>query len=606
MGILLSAQNLSKSFAGKTLFTKLSCGVEDGYRVGLIGPNGAGKSTLVKILVGELDPDSGTVTKRRGLRIGYLEQLPQFKKDATIWDVLQSKLDHPDDKIGEMYEWLGKLDLMQFGEYSLASALSGGWQKRLALARELITEPDVLFLDEPTNHLDIPSILWLEEFIANQNIATVTITHDRLFLQRVSNQVFDLDPRNPNGLLIVNGDYVKYLETKEILMGQQQSIEEKKKNTLRRETEWLRRGAKARQTKQKARIERAGDLKDEVQDLSQRNSVKNLKIDFGENAKQPKKLVELKNVDLKLGEQQMFQDLSFIVSPQTRLGLIGENGAGKSTLVKLIVGQLQPTAGSVQLADNLEISYFEQNKETLIKNKSLLQNICPEGDYVNFQGHFIHARSYLYKFKFQPYQLDLPVSQLSGGEQSRLRLAQMMLTKAGILVLDEPTNDLDMETLEVLEEALKEFNGAVILISHDRFFMDQVATEIMAIHNFGNGPRAIEKFADYLQWEAWFEKQKERLTSSAVTEAPLPVVTEEVSAVKRKASYKEKLEWQTLEQEIATLEGRLQSLQVRIADPEVVSNANELQALCLEAEEVEKTLTHRYERWSVLAPLFTE
>jgi ABC transport system ATP-binding/permease protein len=602
MAVLISAQSLSKSFSGKQLFKDISFGIDEGQRIGLIGPNGAGKSSLVKILIGELKADSGLVTKRKGLKVGYLDQLPQFSADATIYSVMESSVENPDEEIGDIYEWLGRLDLIRFGEHEKANNLSGGWQKRLALASQLIKKPDVLFLDEPTNHLDMQSILWLEEFISNQQIATVTITHDRLFLTRVANVILDLDPRNPEGLLVVNGDYVKFLESKELILSQQRSIEEKMKNTFRRETEWLRRGAKARQTKQKARIERAGDLGDNLKEVSARNANKALKIDFGDPEKQPKKLVELKNVSLNFTEKAFFKDINLIVSPQTRLGLIGSNGAGKSTFIKLIVGKITPTQGSVTLAERLDVSYFEQNKETLEFEKSVLKNICPEGDYVSYQGKFIHARSYLYKFKFHTNQLDLPVAQLSGGEKSRLRLAQMLLSNAGLIILDEPTNDLDIETLEVLEDALTEFSGAVILISHDRYFMDQVASKILYIDDRStSGTRQLEYFSDYLQWEEWIENTK--FVEKVEKTEPIKI-SESTPAPKKKIGFKEKNEWSNLETEIAALEAKIASLQSELSTPAVLSSSSKLIELTKDLESQQKALELKFERWAELAPLF--
>jgi ATP-binding cassette subfamily F protein uup len=605
MAILISTQNLAKSFAGKTLFKNLSFGINEGDKAALVGPNGAGKSTLMKILMGIVEPDNGQVIKKKSLKIGYLDQKPEFKATDTLFSVLADQLEHPDEELGAIYEWLGKMDLLQFDENSLATSLSGGWQKRLALARELIKGPELLMLDEPTNHLDISSILWLEEFLVSQNVTVFMITHDRLFLQRTCTKVYDLDPHLKQGLLVSEGDYVQYLENKEQLRAQQQSTQEKMTNTFKRETEWLRRGAKARQTKQKARIERAGDLKEDLQDLSAMNRQKIVGIDFGESGRQPKKLIELKNVFKSFGSQNILKDFSYIISPNTRLGLIGDNGVGKSTLVKLITGVETPDSGTITQGDAVTVSYFEQNKQTLDPSKSLLRNIASEGDYVDFQGKFIYAKSYLQRFLFHTEQMDLPVAQLSGGEQSRLRIAQMMLTTSSVLILDEPTNDLDIETLAVLEESLKDYNGAVILITHDRYFMDQVATEIMAMNKDENDQRHIQKFADYLQWESWFENNKDKKP-----EKPAPVATKiEVVETptkmekKKKVSFKDKTDWENIEKEIAELEQRLESLKHQISDSQNASNPKKLLELTNELASAEALLEAKFERWAELDAL---
>jgi ATP-binding cassette subfamily F protein uup len=383
--LLLNTHKLSKSFAGKTLFKDVSLGIEDGERVGLVGPNGAGKSTLLRIISGQTEADSGDVTTKKGLRMGFLEQTPQFGKDETILDAILSKGDYH-DIVGPAYEWMAKLELSQFGDDFKVSELSGGWKKRVALARELVLAPELLLLDEPTNHLDVSSILWLEEFLAQAPFATLIITHDRLFLQRVTNKIFDLDPKNPNYLLSVKGGYIEYLEAKDQLLAAQEQREVVLKNTLRRETEWLRRGAKARQTKQKARIERAGTLKDDVQDLSGKNAQRVAKIEFKDTERNPQKLIEASHVTKSYGERTLFKDFSLLVNPKTRLALLGDNGSGKSTMIRMLLKEEEPDSGKVVQAERLKIAYFEQNRETLKPNLSVLKNICPDGDYVHYQG----------------------------------------------------------------------------------------------------------------------------------------------------------------------------------------------------------------------------
>ncbi|UOF02838.1 ABC-F family ATP-binding cassette domain-containing protein [Bdellovibrio reynosensis] len=596
--LLISTYKLEKAFAGKTLFRNVSLGIEDGERVGLVGPNGAGKSTLLRILAGQMEADAGDVTAKKGLRLGFLEQTPVFKDNETILDAVLSKAHDPHEAIANAYEWMARLELTQFGESFLVKDLSGGWRKRVALARELVLEPELLMLDEPTNHLDVSSILWLEEFLAQASFATLIITHDRLFLQRATNKIFDLDPKNPNYLLSVKGGYLEYLEAKDQQMAAQEQREVVLKNTLRRETEWLRRGAKARQTKQKARIERAGSLKDDVQELTQKNAARVAKIEFKDADRNPQKLIELDHVTKAYNGRVLFKDFTYLVNPKTRLALLGDNGSGKSTLIRIMLGEEQPDTGRVARADKLKVAYFEQNRETLRPKESVLKNICPEGDYVHYQGQYVFARSYLERFQFNRQQMDLPVEKLSGGEQSRLRLAQLMLNEAQVLILDEPTNDLDVATLTVLEESLKEFNGAVILVTHDRYFMDQVASQIMAFHKRPDGTTSLENFAGYLQWEEWFEEQKEleaiELKNTAKKEAA------KASGKPVKLSFKEKFELENMEATIQELEKKLEELQAESAKPEIVSQASKVQELYKQISETQEKIDKNYKRWEEL------
>lgn len=597
--LLISTYKLEKSFAGKTLFKNVSLGIEEGERVGLVGPNGAGKSTLLRILAGKADADSGDVTAKKGLRMGFLDQSPEFKKGETILEALLSRADDQDEALGLAYEWLAKLDLLQFGEDFPVADLSGGWKKRVALARELVREPELLLLDEPTNHLDVTSILWLEEFLAKSSFATLIITHDRLFLQRVANKIFDLDPKNPQYLLSINGGYLDYLEAKDVLMKGQEAKELVMKNTLRRETEWLRRGAKARQTKQKARIERAGDLKEDTADLSAKNAARGVKIDFKDSERTPQKLMEASHVTKGYNGKTLFENWSYLVSPKTRLALLGDNGTGKSTLIRLLLGTEQPDKGFVKQADKIKIAYFEQNRETLNPKLSVLKNIISDGDYVMYQGNYVFARSYLERFQFNRQQMDLPVEKLSGGEQSRLRIAQLMLHEAQVLILDEPTNDLDVATLTVLEDALRDFGGAVILVTHDRYFMDQVAHDILAFHKHPEGHTTLETFAGYLQWEEWFEEQKEAelLREQQMRQA----AKKEAKANKPgKLSFKEKFEFDGMEATISELEEKLKKLQEESGKPEIVSAASKLQEIYAEIAKNQAQLDKLYARWTEL------
>ncbi|MCK6599912.1 MAG: ATP-binding cassette domain-containing protein, partial [Bdellovibrionaceae bacterium] len=442
----------------------------------------------------------------------------------------------------------------------------------------------------PTNHLDIDSIIWLEDFLAEQKLSFLMITHDRLFLERTCTQILDLDKKNPNYLLNSKTDFATHLENKNLLLTQQKATLDKKKNTLTRETEWLRRGAQARQTKQKARIQGHGALSEEVLDLKNKLNIKDLEFDFGEQ-RGPKKLVEFKDLNFAYDDKKIWDNFSFIISSKSRLGIIGKNGSGKSTLMKLISGEIVPESGLVRVTDGIKVSYFEQNKETIDGKVSLLKNICPQGDYVNFQGEYIFAKSYLERFNFGYEQMDLVAEKLSGGEKSRLRLAQLMLTEAQLLLLDEPTNDLDLESLMALEQALDTFPGGIVLVSHDRFFMDRVCNQILSIEN-----KDYEVFSDYFQWESWFrEKQND------VYQIEKTVEIKEKSLPKKKGlSYKEELEFSKMEVTISEKENKLTALKELIEKEEIQRDSLKLNEYYVGINQLEKEIVDLYDRWSQL------
>lgn len=602
MATLISAYQLSKSFASKTLFKNISFAIDTQQKIGLLGPNGAGKSTLLKIISGEIQPDSGQISFSNSLRLGYLNQKPQFESDKTIYEVLIEATDDPYDSfnISLAFELIKKLslDTAPDAENTYVKTLSGGWQKRVALARELMKKPNLLLLDEPTNHLDIQSILWLEDFIANENqISFLIVTHDRAFLQNTCNIIFDLDPRNPDGLIKSFGDYAQFLETKSMLLEGQKRLEEKKRNTMMIEKAWLARGPQARLTKQKARQNRAHELISEVDNLESKNMLRKADFDFSGNDKSPKKLIELNHVMKSFGARPLFSDLSGMIRPKARIGLLGSNGCGKSTLIKIMMGEEKASTGEVFINQDININYFEQGKESLNQNTTVLKVICPEGDYVHFQGQPVFARSYLSRFHFNSFQMDMPVSKLSGGEQSRLLLAKLMLTSAHVLILDEPTNDLDVETLDVLSECLNDFPGALILVSHDRFFLDQNTNEIWAFTQDPKG--SVIKFSDYYQWETWFRSEGEALAK--LKDIPVPVQNNEKSgSSNKKLSYKETLEYEKIETLIAEQEEQLKKMQNDLTSPDIQSHFSKLTELTEKISLLENEIARLYERWQHL------
>jgi ATP-binding cassette subfamily F protein uup len=603
LAVLFSARELSHAFGARPLFEGVSFTLSDDDRVGLIGPNGAGKSTLLKILAGSVAPDRGEIARRSGLRTAYLEQvteLPFGTVRAAVQDRLPKSGDAGDGE-ARVDEWLNRLELD--ADAPLAT-LSGGWLKRVALARAFVGEPELLLLDEPTNHLDLESILWLERFLAGARCATLTVTHDRLFLQRVSRRILELDRRNPGGLLDVAGDYTSYLEQKAALMGAQEQREQALRNTLRRETEWLRRGPSARSTKQVARIERAGALAEEVGELGQRNRVGKVALDFQSrdpNEMRPKRMIEARALGKSYGERPVIRPVDLFIGPKTRLGLLGRNGCGKSTLLRMLTGREEPSTGDVLRADNLQIAYFEQDRASLDGTLTVAQTVSPDGDFVHFRGSHLHRHGYLERFLFRPEQMAQPVSSLSGGEQSRLLIARLMLEPANLLVLDEPTNDLDLATLGVLEEALKSFDGAVLLVTHDRYFLDQVATELLAFHTRTGEEGRTTKLAGLEQWEAFHAA--ERAAESASARQRSDAAKAATPAKKKKLSFKDQRDFDTIEARILEAEAKQSALEAEMARPEVLSDAPRLMALDGEIKAVRSAVERLYARWAELGAM---
>lgn len=600
MATLVSAYQLSKSFASKTLFENISFAIESSEHIGLIGPNGAGKSTLLSLLSKEQATDKGQISFANNLVLGYLKQKPTFEKDESIFTALTSVVDDPysAENMQLLYELISKLELDQFsdGTDKLVSTMSGGWQKKVALARELMKRPNLLLLDEPTNHLDLESILWLEDFLnKDHQIALLTVTHDRRFLQNTCDIIFDLDPRLPQGLLRTNGRYADHIENKMQLLEGQKRLEEKRRNTMHIEKEWLARGPQARLTKQKARIDRAYDLIDEVGALKTQNKQNILNLDFGETEKSPKKLIAAENIAKTFKDDVLFKNFNCKISPKQRYGLIGPNGCGKSTLLKCLIGQVPVDSGIAFLNDDIDVSYFEQGKDNIDLTKSVLKAVCPEGDYVHFQEHPVFARSYLSRFYFRPQQMDMPAGQLSGGELSRLILAKLMLKKAHVLIMDEPTNDLDVETLEALTDTLSEFNGAVILVSHDRYFMDQNCDVIWA---FDTDTHQIVTFADTYQWEDWYKRKE--LAKTKAASAQRKSDSEKSKTVRKGLNQKEKHELQLMEGKIAVAEKTLADLQKELALPETQSQFKKLSELTTQIAEAEHQIEKLFQRWDDL------
>jgi len=439
---------------------------------------------------------------------------------------------------------------------------------------------------------DVEGILWLENFLRSASFAFVTVTHDRLFLDRVSKKILELDRRNPGGLLSVEGNYSRYLEIKQSLLESQESREAALKAVLRRETEWLKAGVRAQRSKQFARIQRHAELTNEAKALSARNAYQEAKMELQGVDQLPKRLLEAKKISKSYPDRGMlFSNLNLNLQPGTRLGLLGPNGSGKSTLIRVLLGEEAPDSGHIFRSDQLSVAYFEQNREKLDPEVSLMRTVCPYGDGVIYQGRSIHIRTYLDRFLFAQNQMDLPVGKLSGGEQSRVVLAKLMLIPCNLLVLDEPTNDLDMATLNVLEECLEEFEGAIVLVSHDRYFLDQVSTELLAFP-LSPGRGDLHFFADIAQWEKWHAENLHDLKASSPKQKP---ATSTGAAKPMVSSQKEQ---DRIMKRIEQLEQSYTKIEAECAREDISSNLEELMSRGKKMAALQVEIDELYAKWS--------
>ena len=588
--LLLSCQAVSKAFGTRSLFDDLSFGLLEGDQAGLVGPNGSGKSTLLKILVGLETPDRGTRSLRGGVRVGYVPQDPVFPAARTVADVVLAALTHvdEDDRPSRLAQALGRAGFAD-GRAEI-DTLSGGWRKRLAIARELAAAPDILLMDEPTNHLDVDGILWLEGLLAERARACLVVSHDRYFLEHVATRMLELNRAYPAGLFEAQGRYSEFLVHRDEFLRGQAAYQESLANTVRREIEWLRRGAKARSTKAKGRIQEAERLIDELADSRARSLSATAGIDFASSQRRTRQLVVARGVTKSLGGRRLVSGLDLIITPGTRVGLIGPNGSGKTTLLNVLAGRLPPDAGDVEHAEGLRIVRFEQERGGLDPAQSLRRALAPEGDAVIWQGRTVHVHSWAKRFLFRPEQLEVPVGRLSGGEQARILIARLMREPADLLVLDEPTNDLDIPTLEVLEDSLAEFDGGLILVTHDRFMLERVSTLILAL----DGQGGTATFADYSQWEA--ARDAADSTPRKASERP----PERERPRTRRLGYHEQREWDGMEQAILDAEGALEAAQRAADDPAIASDSAALQQRYAALEAARADVDRLYARWAEL------
>jgi ABC transport system ATP-binding/permease protein len=593
---LLNAQNITKAFGPRPLFRSLSFTVDEGARIGLIGPNGAGKSTLLKILAGEETPDTGELAIRKRTRVSYVSQASEFDAEQTVWSVMEDAVRKAKVPSAEwdrqIRETLGRAGFLDFSVQALS--LSGGWRKRLAIAQALASAPDVLLLDEPTNHLDLEGIEWLEGMLNGSPFASVTISHDRYFLEAVAREIAEINPVYPDGILRTRGNYSRFLEDKEAFLEAQQRRQESLENRVRTEIAWLRRGPKARATKAKARIDNAHALIGELAEVSARNRTTATDIEFTESGRESKRLVALDHLGYEVAGRTLFRNLSFPLTAGTRVGLVGPNGSGKTTILRLLRGEVEPSSGAVEPANALRIVYFDQNRQ-LDPSLTLRRALAPDSDSVVYQDRVIHVASWASRFLFTGEQLNQPVANLSGGERARVLIAKLMLEPADLLLLDEPTNDLDIPTLEILEESLLEFRGALVLVTHDRYLLDRVSTVVLGLDGDGNAGQ----FADYLQWETWRDELQQQRASVERSSAPVSAATT-AQSVRKKLSYLEAREYDTIEARVADAEAALQRAHTTIEDPAIASDAAQLQLALNELASAQAAADALYARWAEL------
>src|SRR5215472_5085223 len=588
--LLESCSGLRKSYGSRLLFENISLGIREGERLGLIGRNGAGKSTLLRILAGQIEPDEGAVSLRRNTRVGYVPQEAEFAPGQMVHEIVAAAIagERLDDieRAARIHQTLGRAGFTT--GTALTESLSGGWKRRLAIARELAPQPDLLFLDEPTNHLDFEGIAWLEKLLAGAQFASVVVSHDRYFLDNVVNEVIDLDRAYPDGLLRIEGSYSMFLEKKEEYLLAQSNRQESLANRVRREVEWLRRGPKARTGKSKARIDEAGRLMRELADVESRQTRAVTQIDFSATERRTKRLITAEKISKELGGRTLFRDLTLTLSPRTRLGLAGLNGTGKTTLLRILAGELAPDAGTVERAAALRTVYFDQAREQLDPAQTLREALGAHGDSVMFRDRPMHVAGWAKRFLFDSGQLERPLSSFSGGERARVLIARLMLESADLLLLDEPANDLDIPTLEVLEESLLEFEGAMVMVTHDRYLLDRVSTAVLGL----DGEGGAEIFADYWQW-----LQAQSLAEKKQPERAAPAAAPGVATVRKKLSYLEAREWESMESAILEAEAALDAARSELQSPEVVSDGERLRASYAKLQDCEAKVEGLYARW---------
>ncbi|MCK0537862.1 ATP-binding cassette domain-containing protein [Alcanivorax quisquiliarum] len=626
--MLLTLRNLQLSFGAAPLLEDVSLIIEKGERLCLVGRNGAGKSTLMKIIADEIQPDDGSIEQAQGLRIARLEQDVPRDTAGSVFDVVAQGLGEQGALLAEYHQLTSQLgngdaatlqrfeavqaavdahnawDLSQRvdtvlsrltldGELEFAG-LSGGMKRRVLLARALVQAPDILLLDEPTNHLDIDAIHWLEEFLRSFNATLVFITHDRAFIRALATRIIELDRGR---LTSWPGDYQKYLDGKQAALEAEERANAEFDKKLSREEAWIRQGIKARRTRNEGRVRALKALRNEF--AARRNRQGTATLTVQDATRSGKLVIEAEHISHSFGERRIIDDFSITVLRGDRIGIIGPNGCGKSTLLKILLGRLTPEQGTVKVGTQLEIAYFDQLRDALDEEKTVLENVTEGSDILTINGQPKHAIGYLQEFLFEPSRARQPVKSLSGGERNRLLLARLFTRPFNVLVLDEPTNDLDAETLDLLEEQLMQFTGTLLLVSHDREFIDNVVTSTLVFEH-GRVNQYVGGYQDWLRQRPPAPEEKKPAKPAEPPAAKPAAATPPA----RKLSYSERLELEKLPGEIEQLEADIAALHTRMAEPDFYQQAP---AEIAQAQEklasLESTLETRFARWETLDAL---
>lgn len=589
---IINIEHISKVFGEKQVFDGISCGIHQGDKIGIIGINGTGKTTLLKIIAGLEEPDQGQVIFQKGLRVTYLPQSPKFPEHATVLSYVADGADGADwGRESESKNALNRLGITDHHEE--IDHLSGGQKKRVALARTLVNPADVLILDEPTNHIDNEMAVWLEEYLNQWKGAIIMVTHDRYFLDRVTNKILEIDHGK---LYSYTANYSQFLELKAQREEMELASERKRQSVLRMELEWAKRGCRARTTKQRARLERLEALK------NGKAPVRDAEVEMDSvETRMGKKTIELHHISKSYGQKKLIDDFEYIVLKNQRLGIIGPNGCGKSTLMKIITGKEEPDQGTVEIGDTVKIGYFAQEVTEMDENQRVIDYIKDVAEYVPTKDGRITASQMLERFLFTPAMQYTPIGKLSGGERRRLYLLKVLMDAPNVLILDEPTNDLDIPTLTILEDYLDSFLGIVITVSHDRYFLDNIADRIFAFEAGGKLVQYEGGYTDYLE-------AKERKNGTVVRES-------EESAKKKadrknwkkdapeklKFTYKEQKEYETIDDEIASLEQKIEELDEQMM--QYATNSAKLSEITEQKEAAEAALEEKMERWVYLNDL---
>lgn len=627
--MILTIENLCKTYGEKVLFNNVNFSLSDGDKVGIVGVNGTGKSTFIKVIAGIVPKDSGTITTGKNTKISYLEQDKVFEPEHTVlmevfkgtqplmralYDyelALQASQKNPQDidlqkkiitlssKIDELNGWqlesdaktiLTKLGIMDFS--AKTKTLSGGQQKRLALATALIQPCDLLLLDEPTNHLDSETIAWLEEYLRKLKTALIMVTHDRYFLDSVATKILELDKGNS---YIYTGNYTQFLELKNQRLEREEASEQKRQNFLRNELKWIRRGAQARSTKQRARIQRFEEVK------NQKVNIDHSKIEIGmATSRLGRTVIELENVNYAVDDKTIVKDFTYTVLRNDRIGILGPNGSGKTTLLNIIAGKLTPTSGTVTIGQTVKIGYFTQKNIAMDERLRPIEYIKEEANYLTLaDGTKLSASQLMERFLFPGTLQWTPIAKLSGGEKRRLYLLRILMSAPNVLLLDEPTNDLDLETMSILEEFIDNFNGAIIFVSHDRFFIDRLADKVFVYQKDGT----LRQYpGGYSYYKGIEEQEQQALQAQTQQSMPKketkPTKTREKANAPKKLSFKEQREYDEIEAVIAETEGELKVVQLQMAQN--ASDYGKLNELTKEETRLQEKLDYLMERWAYL------